>query len=248
MSRLAGRAWEFAREFKAVGLALVIFLVIRIFVFQPFTIPTDSMEPTLQVGDYLIVSKSSYGWSRHAFPFSLAPFHGRILGKLPRRGDVIVFKLPRDGRTDYVKRLIGLPGDRVQLVHGVVVLNGAPLRQQVLGPTVDPDQPSRPVIAIRETMPNGSSHVILRDAAERQAETTAVFRVPEGQYFFLGDNRDNSLDSRWPRAVGVGFVPAENLEGKAQFIALAWRGGASLLNPLTWVARFDAGRMFRKLD
>ncbi len=206
------------------------------------------MEPTLRVGDYLIVSKSSYGWSRHAFAFSLAPFHGRILGKLPRRGDVIVFKLPRDGRTDYVKRLIGLPGDRIQLVHGIVVLNGAPLRQQVLGPTADPDQPSRPVIAIRETMPDGAGHVILRDAEERQAETTGVFRVPEGQYFFLGDNRDNSLDSRWPRAVGVGFVPAENLEGKVQFIALAWRGGASLLNPWTWVARFDAGRMFRKLD
>ena len=226
MSNLAARAWSIVRELKGVGIAFLAFLAIRIFVFQPFIIPSDSAEPTLRIGDYVIVSKSSYGWSRHSFPLSLAPLHGRLLGRSPKRGDVIVFKLPRDGRTDYVKRLIGLPGDRIQLVHGVVFVNGAPLRQQVLGPTTDPDQPSRPVIAIRETLPDGRGHVILRDAAERAGETTGIYRVPEGQYFFLGDNRDDSLDSRWPRAVGVGFVPAENLVGKAEFIAFAWRHGA----------------------
>ena len=247
MSTFPARLWRGAMEFKAVGLAFAVFLVVRILVFQPFTVPSDSMEPALRIGDYMIVSKSSYGWSRHAFPFSLAPFHGRILGRPARRGDVIVFKLPRDGRTDYVKRLIGLPGDRIQLAHGIVVVNGAPLRQGVLGPTADPDQPSRRVIAIREIMPDGSSHLILRDAEEAAGETTGVFRVPEGQYFFLGDNRDDSQDSRWPRAVGVGFVPAENLEGKVQFVALAWRGGASILNPWTWVSRFDASRMFHKV-
>ncbi len=115
----------------------------------------------------------------------------------------------------------------------------------MLGPAVDPDQPSRRVIAIRETLPDGESHVILRDPAEQAGDTTGVYRVPEGQYFFLGDNRDNSLDSRWPRSVGVGFVPAENLEGKVLFIAFGWRGGASLWKPWTWISRFDPGRMFR---
>ena len=244
MSPTAARAWAILKEFRAVGIALIAFLLIRTLVFQPFTIPSDSMEPALRVGDYLIVSKSSYGWSRHSVPLSLAPFHGRLLARSPRRGDVVVFKLPRDGRTDYVKRLIGLPGDRIQLIHGVVQVNGAPLRQQVLGPTVDPDQPTRSVIAIRETLPDGRSYRIMREADEREGETTGVYRVPEGQYFFLGDNRDNSLDSRWPRASGVGFVPAENLVGKAEVILFAWKGGALLWNPWTWVSRFDAGRMF----
>ena len=247
MSTLTARLLSAVVELRPVACAVAAFLLIRIFVFQPFTIPSDSMEPTLRVGDYVIVSKSSYGWSRHSFPLSLAPFRGRILGHTPRRGEVVVFKLPRDGRTDYVKRLIGLPGDRVQMVHGVVVLNGRPLARQLIGRTVDPDTPSRPVVAWREIMPDGSSHVILRDAREADGETTGVFLVPEGQYFFLGDNRDNSLDSRWPRATGVGFVPAENLEGKVERIAFAWRGGASW-NPWTWVSRFDPGRMFSKLD
>ena len=245
MSPLAARVWTIVKEFKALAIALIAFLLIRTLVFQPFTIPSDSMEPALRVGDYLIVSKASYGWSRHSLPFSLAPFHGRIFARQPHRGDVIVFKLPRDGRSNYVKRLIGLPGDRVQLVGGVVHVDGVPLKQQVLGPAVDPDQPSRRVIAIRETLPDGESHVILRDPAEQAGDTTGVYRVPEGQYFFLGDNRDNSLDSRWPRSVGVGFVPAENLEGKVLFIAFGWRGGASLWKPWTWISRFDPGRMFR---
>jgi signal peptidase I len=247
MSDLAARLWGVARELRGAALALAAALMIHVFVFEPFTIPSDSMEPALRIGDYLIVSKSSYGWSRQAFPWGLAPFRGRILGRAPRRGDVIVFKLPRDGRTDYVKRLIGLPGDRIQMIHGVVFVNGAPLRQQVLGPTVDPDQPSRPVIALRETLPDGTGHVILRAPEERQGDTTGVYSVPARSYFFLGDNRDNSLDSRWPRAIGVGLVPAENLEGKVEFIAFAWRGGAALLDPRTWISRFDPGRMFRKV-
>jgi len=246
MSTLAASARRFAGEARAVVLAVLLFLVVRIFVFQPFTIPSDSMEPALRIGDYLIVSKASYGWSRYSFPLGLGPFEGRVLGRAPRRGDVIVFKLPRDNRTDYVKRLIGLPGDRVQLIHGVVYVNGVALPQQELGATVDPDEPSRPVIAYRERMADGSSHVILRDPDEADGETTGVYLVPEGRYFFLGDNRDNSLDSRWPQATGVGYVPARNLEGKVEFIAFAWRGGATL-NPWTWVSRFDPGRMFRKV-
>ena len=248
MSTFAARVWAAIKEFRAIAYVLIVFLMIRILVFQPFTIPSDSMEPALRVGDYLILAKWPYGWSRHSLPLSLWPFHGRLFAAPPRRGDVVVFKLPRDGRTDYVKRLIGLPGDRVQLTHGVVQVNGTPLRQEVLGPTVDPDRPSRTVIAIRESLPDGGSHVIMRDPDEREGETTGVYLVPEGQYFFLGDNRDNSLDSRWPRSVGVGFVPAENLEGKVELIAFGWRGGASLRKPWTWVSRFDPRRMFRPVD
>ena len=247
MSPPAAHAWAIAKDFKAVAIALILFLLIRTLVFQPFTVPSDSMEPTLRIGDYLIVSKASYGWSRHSLPFSLAPFHGRIFARQPHRGDVVVFKLPRDGHSDYVKRLIGLPGDRIQLVHGVVQVNGEPLQQQVLGAAVDPDQPSRPVVAVRERLPNGSSHVILRGPGEGEGDTTGVYVVPEGEYFFLGDNRDNSLDSRWAQSVGVGFVPAENLEGKVRVVAFGWRGGASLWKPWTWISRFDPGRMFRSV-
>ncbi len=246
MSMYAARAWAVLRELKAVGIALILFLVIRTLIFQPFTIPSDSMEPALRAGDYVIVSKSAYGWSRHSAPFSLWPFHGRLMSRAPKRGDVIVFKLPRDGRTDYVKRLIGLPGDRIQLVHGVVTVNGSPLRQEAIGPAVDPDQPSRPVVAFKEFLPGGASHEILREPFEREGDTTGVYLVPDGQYFFMGDNRDNSLDSRWPRAVGVGFVPAENLVGKVKVVAFGWRGGASLWKPWTWVSRFDSSRMFRQ--
>ena len=246
MPTFAARALGILRECRGFALAFVAFLAIRSFVFQPFTIPSDSMEPTLRVGDYMIVSKASYGWSRRSLPFSLWPFHGRIVAGAPHWGEVVVFKRG-DGREDVVKRLIGLPGDRVQLTGGVVRVNGAPLRQQVLGPARDPDQPSRAVIAIRETMADGRSHTILRDPLEREGETTGVYVVPQGRYFLLGDNRDNSADSRWPRPIGMGFVAAEDLEGKAEFVAFGWRGGARFWNPWTWVSRFDPSRMFRPI-
>jgi len=242
------RAWlrAVAPEAKGIILAFLGFLVLHVLVFQPFTIPSDSMEPMLKTGDYVVVSKFSYGWSRYSIPFSLPLFHGRIFAKTPRRGDVIVFKLPRDTHIDYVKRLIGLPGDHVQLLHGVVYINGRPLPQTAVGPALDPDAPWREVTRVRETMPSGKSYTTLKAEPDHTGETTGVYVVPSDQYFFMGDNRDNSLDSRWPAEVdGVGFVPAENLVGKAEVIVASWRGGASLFEPWTWFTRFDPSRTFR---
>ena len=238
-----------AGELKSVAIALALFLVIRIFVVQPFTIPSDSMEPLLRVGDYILVTKYSYGWSRFSIPFGPPLFHGRILGRGPQRGDVIVFKTPADGHTDLIKRLVGLPGDKVQVLHGVLMVNGEAVAKVPAGTTVDPDAPWREVIASNETLPGPrGTHTILQEPSERPGETTDVYEVPAGQYFFMGDNRDNSLDSRWPAEVGgVGFVPAENLEGHAQLIVASWRGGASILNPITWFSRFDPSRLLRPI-
>ncbi len=232
---------------QTVATALLIALVLRVLLFQPFTIPSDSMEPGLQAGDYMVASKFSYGWSRHSLPFSLPLFHGRILGREPRRGDVIVFKLPRDaGRTDYVKRLIGLPGDRVQLLDGRLLINGRAIPQQALGPLRDAGDPAREVQGVRETL-DGRAYETLRERPAPETESTDVYVVPQGQYFFMGDNRDNSLDSRWPGGVGVGFVPAEDLVGRAEFVLLSWRRGASLWKPWTWLLDLDPARLLRRI-
>jgi signal peptidase I len=239
---------EIGSAAKTICLALLLALALRIFLFQPFTIPSDSMEPALRNGDYIVVSKYSYGWSRYSIPLGLDLFRGRIAGRTPARGDVIVFKLPRDkGRTDYIKRLIGLPGDRVQVLRGVVYINGKPLPQAPLGAVWDPDAPLRRVMQVAETMPGGKRYTTFKEASGREGEDTGVYVVPQGQYFFMGDNRDNSLDSRWPAEVGVGFVPAENLVGKARIVLLSWREGVSLLKPWTWVTRLDARRLLLPL-
>ena len=246
-ARPAGLLRECKSLAQTVGLALVVALLLRTLLFQPFTIPSDSMEPTLRDGDYVVISKYDYGFSRHSIPLSPPLFSGRLFEHTPRRGDVIVFKLPRDdGLTDYVKRLIGLPGDRIEMRHGVLVLNGRPVQETQLGPAADPDDPRRPVIRLRETLPDGRSYVILQALQEAEGETTGVYTVPTGQYFFMGDNRDNSADSRWPTETGVGFVPAENLEGKAQAILLSWRG-ASLWKPWTWFVDARPSRFFNLL-
>jgi signal peptidase I len=220
---------------KTVGLALLIALTLRTVLFQPFTVPSDSMEPALRAGDYMLVSKFDYGFSRHSTPLSLPGPGGRLFGSAPRRGDVVVFKLPRDDRTDYVKRLIGLPGDRVQVRAGVVFVNGLAWRQTPLGLTRDPDNPARIVTQVRETTPGERAHLILSEDPGRDGEDTGVYIVPPGHYFFMGDNRDNSADSRWPADVAVGFVPAENLEGKVRLVLLSWKPGASILKPWTWL-------------
>ena len=232
---------------KTVVWALVIALALRTLLFQPFTIPSDSMEPGLLQGDYMVVSKFDYGFSRYSLPLSPPGPGGRLLGRTARRGDVIVFKLPRDPKEDYVKRLIGLPGDRVQVVHGVVSVNGQVWKQQPLGLIHDPDNPARIVTQVRETQADGRSHVILREDVDHDAENTDVYVVPAGHYFFMGDNRDNSLDSRWPEAFGVCYVPAENLEGRARMVLMSWKQGASVLKPWTWLD-LNWGRFFRPLS
>jgi signal peptidase I len=243
MGHLAREAVETAKTF---GAALAVMLVLRVGVFQPYTIPTSSMEPGLVTGDYIVVSKWSYGWSRASIPFNPSLPGGRLWGKAPQRGDVIVFRLPRDPDEAYIKRLIGLPGDRVQVVRGQVLLNGQPIPRQFTGPGRDHDAPERAVPRVVETAPNGKRYVTFGGSADGEGDNTGVYLVPAGMYFFMGDNRDNSLDSRWPKAVGVGFVPAENLVGKAQAVVVSWRAGASVLKPWTWL-NLDLGRLWRPI-
>lgn len=244
----SGAVNETVEIVKTIVYALLIALVLRVILFQPFTIPSESMEPALLKGDYIIVSKYSYGWSRHSIPFSPPLFKGRVLEHKPQRGDIIVFKLPRDGRTDYIKRLVGLPGDRVQVNAGQVFVNGVPIPRQLVGPTEDPGAPGLTVMQYQETMSNGKTYMTFDQSPDHDGDTTDVFMVPEGHYFFMGDNRDNSLDSRWPSSVGVGFVPAENLVGKAQIILLSWKDGASLFKPWTWFTKAQPSRFFNRLQ
>jgi signal peptidase I len=243
-----GAANEVVEIVKTIVYALLIALVLRVILFQPFTIPSESMEPALLKGDYIIVSKYSYGWSHHSIPFSPPIFHGRVMGKVPARGDIIVFKLPRDGRTDYIKRLIGLPGDRVQVVDGQVMINGVPIPRQPMGPTQDPGNPAMTVMQYKETMSDGKTYTTFDQSPAHDGDNTDVYIVPQGHYFFMGDNRDNSLDSRWPKEIGVGFVPAENVVGKAQIILLSWSDGASLFKPWTWFTKAQPKRFFHRLQ
>lgn len=234
---------------KTVVYALLIALVLRVLLFQPFTIPSASMDPTLLEGDYIIVSKFAYGYSRHSIPFSPPVFDGRVFERVPQRGDIIVFKLPRDGRTDYIKRLIGLPGDRVQMRDGLLYINGREVPREAL-PIERVDAGSgfeRDVQPYRETLPNGRTYTTFDFGTDGDLDNTEVFIVPEGHYFFMGDNRDNSSDSRVDATYGVGMVPADHLVGKAEIILLSWNKGASLFKPWTWVLNARPSRFVHLL-
>ncbi len=234
---------------KTVVYALLIALVLRVFLFQPFTIPSASMEPNLLKGDYIIVSKYSYGYSKHSIPFSPPLFKGRIFASVPKRGDIIVFKLPSDNKTDYIKRLIGLPGDRIQVTNGVVSVNGKTITRVYDGPG-DPGTcwNGSTVQRFRETNMIGRNYITYDCGPRGDVDDTGVYVVPEGHYFFMGDNRDNSLDSRVaPEASGVGFVPAENLVGHARIILLSWNGNATLFKPWTWFLDARPSRFFHVL-
>lgn len=234
---------------RTVGAALLVALALRIVVFQPFTIPSDSMEPLMLKGDYLVVSKFSYGFSRFSLPFNVPLFRGRIFGGAPRRGDVVVFNHEKDGkRSDYVKRVIGLPGDQIQLIRGQLYINGQPVKREELGPTTDPDNPARPVQKVRETLPDGRSWITFIESRDHYGESTDLYVVPKNRVFVMGDNRDNSLDSRWPKGEGLDFIPIEEIEGRARFVLLSWTGGADLLRPWTILTRLDLSRAFKSLE
>jgi signal peptidase I len=222
--------------------ALLLALVIRTFLFQPFSIPSGSMRPTLLEGDYLFVTKWAYGYSRHSMPFSPNLFSGRIFGGEPERGDVVVFKFPPNPSIDYIKRVIGLPGDRIQVSDGQLLINGEPVLREKTGEIENPDitEENRPVAVYRETLPNGVSYDTLDLNPNTPGDNTREFVVPEGHYFMMGDNRDNSTDSRF----NVGFVPAENLVGRANIIFFSIAGGASPLEIWRWPAEMRPSRIF----
>jgi signal peptidase I len=233
--------------FSVAVQALLIAVVIRTFLFQPFSIPSGSMRPTLLEGDYLFVTKWAYGYSRFSMPFSPDLFSGRIFGSPPHRGDVAVFKLPRDTSIDYIKRVIGLPGDHIQMRHGVLYINGEAVKKEKIGVIDNPDitQEFRPVDLYKETLPNGVSYDTLDLTPDGISDDTREFVVPEGHYFMMGDNRDNSVDSRFP---SVGFVPYENFVGKANVIFFSIAGGASPLEVWKWPVDLRYSRLFNWVD
>ncbi|HYM30159.1 MAG TPA: signal peptidase I [Candidatus Cybelea sp.] len=227
-----GGIGEFVRT---VVYAVVIAIGIRTLAYEPFNIPSESMLPTLLIGDYLFVSKFSYGYSRYSLPFGPPLFSGRIFGHQPERGDVVVFKLPRDNSTDYIKRVVGLPGDHLQMRNGDLYINGQKCERRQIADYVDrPTEGGvRRITQYIETLPNGVQHPVLALHPEWAADPNNVannskeFVVPPGQYFMMGDNRDNSADSRFsPQMSGVGFVPAENLVGRADLLFFSIDSGA----------------------
>jgi len=203
---------------KIIVQALILAMIVRVFFYQPFNIPSGSMKDTLLVGDYLFVSKLSYGYSRYSFPWGPPLFKGRVFASKPVRGDVAVFKLPRDNSTDYIKRVIGLPGDQIQMINGVLHINGKQIPKRRVGNFVARRENGLTyrIPKFEETLPNGVKYFVLDAEPNAPFDNTRVFKVPAGHYFMMGDNRDNSTDSRaqW----GVGFVPYQNFVGRAEII------------------------------
>ena len=254
-----GGIWE---TVKTVFWALVIAGIFRTLFFQPFWIPSGSMKDTLLIGDFLFVNKMAYGYSKHSCPFSMCVFiPGRIFASQPERGDIVVFKHPVTGE-DFIKRLIGLPGDRIQMKEGMLYINREMVPQEPAGEFVETYEPQGPAGSLPlclnapvglggecinrrsiETLPNGVRHDVL-DARNGPLDNTPVYTVPEGEFFFMGDNRDNSNDSRVPQSArGVGYVPFENLIGRADRVMFS-SAGRSIFYFWTW----RADRFFKALD
>jgi signal peptidase I len=244
----AGSLWETIKTLVYAGL---IALVVRTVAFEPFNIPSGSMIPTLLVGDFLFVSKYSYGYSRFSMPFAPPLFSGRILGSLPHRGDVVVFRYTRDTSIDYVKRVIGLPGDHIQVKAGQLYINGNEVPRTFLKDYEWVDESGTPIVAREylEALPNGPKHDILkitddpRGGGDVDANNTDEYVVPPGNLFMMGDNRDDSSDSRFMN--GLGFVPVENLVGRAQFIFFSFDGRYPWWEFWMWPVEVRWGRLLK---
>jgi signal peptidase I len=237
---------------KTIIYAGLIALGIRTLAYEPFNIPSESMLPTLKVGDYLFVSKWTYGYSHHSLPLSgYLPrlMRGRILERPVERGDVVVFKLPRDNSTDYIKRIVGLPSDRIKVTGGVLSINGQPVKRERLQDFSEYDSRGsfRKYMQFRETLPNGISFTTLDITTNGELDNTPEYVVPPGHYFAMGDNRDNSVDSRVaPNASppGVGYIPAENIVGRADLMFFSTNGDAAWWEVWKWPFTVRWERLF----
>ena len=228
---------------RTIIYAVLIAFAVRTFAYEPFNIPSGSMIPTLLEGDYLFVSKFSYGYSHHTIAFGVPLFDGRLFGQRAEPGDVAVFKLPSDPSTDYIKRVIGLPGDRVQVVGGILHINGQPVVREPVGTYQTTDRLGRIErgTIYQETLPSGRSYQIRELGDDLPLDNTELYVVPQGHYFMMGDNRDRSQDSR---VLGqVGYVPEENLVGRAEFIWFSLEEG-SFWQFWRWPTELRWNRMF----
>ncbi len=231
-SQSGGSNSGWGETIRTLLVAGVIAIGFRSFVAEPFNIPSGSMVPTLLVGDYLFVSKSSYGYSRFSFPFGVAPISERLFAKNPKRGDVAVFRLPSDTAVDYIKRVVGLPGDKIQVIGGVLHINEAPVTRRLVGNGLY-KYGTRQIQTnlYMETLPSGVPHMIQEVSDNELFDNTAVFTVPDKHYFMMGDNRDNSRDSR---SRSVGFVPVENFIGRAKFLFFSHDNSAVFWEVWKW--------------
>ncbi len=232
---------------KVIIHALILAFLVRLFLFQPFNIPSGSMKDTLLVGDYLFVSKYSYGYSKYSF-FGVDLFDGRILSGTPDRGDVVVFKLPTNNTDDYIKRVIGLPGDKIQMLDGQLYINGEAVEKKRVGSSSQRNFIGQTVEVpvYEETLPNGVSYRVLDEKRNGPGDNTYVYTVPPNSYFMMGDNRDNSTDSRDLRSVG--YVPHENLIGEAQVIFFSARPDWSWWQVWSWPTTIRWSRFFDVVD
>ncbi len=239
---------EISEFVKTALLAIAIALFIRSVFFEPFNIPSGSMKPTLLVGDYLFVNKPAYGYSRYSFPFGIAPIERRIWSKEPKRGDVIVFALPSNTGIDFIKRIVALPGETVQVVRGRLYINGQMIEREFVGDVevTNDDGSVQNTKEYIETLPGGALHHIYEDSDRGPLDNTDIYTVPNNHYFVMGDNRDNSQDSRVASAVGP--VPFENIVGRADFLFFSTNGHARLLEIWKWPWTIRYERLFMDID